>query len=109
MGNRSLFTYNNRSSLITMATEDMDTTGASAQDDSIVIVAPKGLPESYEFGEKFIYVRDCYPMFYESVMKLLERPDVRVVSVTGTPGLERLYVTFISLTDTGVKTRTRKF
>mmetsp|Transcript_10240 Transcript_10240/g.28214 ORF Transcript_10240/g.28214 Transcript_10240/m.28214 type:complete len:536 (+) Transcript_10240:7-1614(+) len=47
---------------------------------------PFGVPQAFKFEGKKIYVRDCYPQYYDLLVSLLEDDGVERVSVTGTPG-----------------------
>lgn len=46
------------------------------------------LPMSYEFLESNFYVRDCYPEYYQHIIKLLADPKMKYVTLTGTPGID---------------------
>jgi hypothetical protein len=48
---------------------------------------PTGLPESYPLAESKLYVRECYPMYYNLVMDLLNSKEIRLVSLMGTSGI----------------------
>jgi hypothetical protein len=57
--------------------------------DSQCFDAPEGVPQSNEFKGKHFFVRECYQKYYDDILKLLNSDgnDVRMVSVTGTPGI----------------------
>jgi hypothetical protein len=54
-------------------------------DDAYVIEAPDGVPQSNEFAGTKIFVRECYPEYYNLLQAELE--EYRWISVTGTPGI----------------------
>jgi len=43
------------------------------------------IPQTNRFLGSKIFVRECYPLYYDMVLELLQ--DYRMVSVTGTPGI----------------------
>ena len=65
----------------------------------MIIDVPKGVPQSNEFSGLQMYVRDCYPKYYDDIMAELHSGSVtRLISVTGTPGIGKslFYLYFFS-------------
>lgn len=59
---------------------------------------PTGVPQAFKFDGKKIYVRDCYPRYYDLLVSLLEDDGVERVSLTGTPGIGKstFYLYFLT-------------
>ena len=50
-----------------------------------LIDVPPNVPQSNEFLGKKIFIRECYPLYYEEVLQRLQTR--KYVTVTGTPGI----------------------
>ena len=61
-----------------MDTEEQFTAGS-------IMGTPPGLPQANKYIRGQLYVRDCYPEYYEMVQKELE--EYQLITVTGTPGI----------------------
>lgn len=48
---------------------------------------PEGLPTQFKYKSAEFYVRECYPTYYNEIIRLLYQKDMDVVTVTGTPGI----------------------
>ena len=46
------------------------------------------LPMSEEYHKPYMFVRDCFPEYYEYVKEIFESsPEIKYISITGTPGI----------------------
>jgi hypothetical protein len=63
-----------------------------------VLDVPTGVHQAFEFEGDKIYVRDCYPRYYDMLISLLEDKTVERISVTGTPGIGKstFYLYFLT-------------
>eukprot|EP00978_Attheya_sp_CCMP212_P033104 scaffold132130_cov60-Attheya_sp.AAC.2 len=63
-----------------MQTEEEFTAGS-------ILGTPPGLPQANRYIRDQLYVRDCYPEYYEMVQRELEK--YLWITVTGTPGIQK--------------------
>ncbi|KAE9025350.1 hypothetical protein PR001_g12289 [Phytophthora rubi] len=51
------------------------------------MTVPDLLPMQYLVRDPRFYVRDCYPLYYEMLRRLLKRDELEAATITGTPGI----------------------
>jgi hypothetical protein len=52
-----------------------------------VIGVPQGVPQAVNFAGENIYVRKCYPEYYKLLLDKLNKKHIKMLSITGTPGI----------------------
>jgi hypothetical protein len=63
-----------------------------------IMTVPHGVPQSFIYTGDTIYIRECYPAYYDKIKEtFLGKPEYYFISVTGTPGIGKsmFYLYFI--------------